>query len=74
VDISDHPLFDSGRLDGTYGRQDVKQKSDYVLLSSDLFAKVTSGGVCRLGVWDKNKSAPTRWQIFGPPTVHLEMQ
>ena len=67
-DISDHPLFDSGGLDGTYGRQGVKEKFDYVMLSPDLFSKVTGGGVCRLGVWGKNKNPPTKWQIFGTLT------
>jgi endonuclease/exonuclease/phosphatase family metal-dependent hydrolase len=63
-DISDHPAFQSGGLKGTYGRQGEKEKFDYVLLSPDLFAKVNGGGVCRLGVWGKNKNPPTKWQIF----------
>jgi endonuclease/exonuclease/phosphatase family metal-dependent hydrolase len=62
-DISDHPAFDDGGHTGTYGRQGEKDKFDYVLLSPELFARVTSGGVCRLGVWGKNKSAP-KWGIF----------
>ena len=62
-DISDHQLFDNGGYVGTYGRQGVKEKFDYVLLSPDLFSKVSGGGVCRLGVWGKNKSAP-KWEIF----------
>ena len=42
-DISDHQLFDNGGYVGTYWRQGVKEKFDYVLLSPDLFSKVTGG-------------------------------
>ena len=62
-DISDHPSFQGGGLEGTYGRQGVKDKFDYILLSPDLFSKVTAGGVCRLGVWQEQEP-PTKWQIF----------
>ena len=34
-----------------------EEKFDFVLLWPDLCPKVTSGSVCRLGVWGKNKSA-----------------
>jgi predicted extracellular nuclease len=67
--ISDHPMFQSEGLDGTYGRQSTKEKFDYILLSPDLFARVTGGGVCRLGVWGKNKNPPTKWEIFDTLTV-----
>jgi predicted extracellular nuclease len=67
-DISDHPTFESGGLDGTYGRQGVNEKFDYILLSPDLFNLVTGGGVCRLGVWGKNKNPPTKWTIFNTLT------
>jgi endonuclease/exonuclease/phosphatase family metal-dependent hydrolase len=62
-DISEHPSFDSGGYDVTYGRQGEKEKFDYILLSPDLFSRVTGGTVCRLGVWGKNKSPP-KWKIF----------
>lgn len=66
-DISTHPTFTNDGLEGTFGRASPKQKFDYLLLSPALFAKVTSGGVFRKGVWGENKNPPTKWQIY--PTI-----
>lgn len=50
-DIFDHPQFQSdGRL-GTFGNGAKGDKIDYILLSPALFARVSSGGVERRGVW-----------------------
>ena len=54
-DISTHPSFTSDGRPGTFGSGTSRDKIDYVLLSPDLFDRVTGGGVWRLGVWgDKN--------------------
>lgn len=50
-DISDHPDFDFGPRQGTFGGGGAKDKIDYVLLSPELFGKATGGAVFRMGVW-----------------------
>jgi endonuclease/exonuclease/phosphatase family metal-dependent hydrolase len=50
-DIAEHPHFDNGGRRGTYGNGAAGEKIDYILLSPKLFAKVTKGGIFRMGVW-----------------------
>lgn len=50
-DVSDHPVFESDGRPGTFGNGTSTQKIDYILLSPDLFGKVTKAGVFRKGVW-----------------------
>jgi predicted extracellular nuclease len=71
-DISDHNGFDDEGLPGTYGRQGIKDKFDYILLSPELFGRVTNGGVCRLGVWGLNEKPPKKWKIFDTLTKPRE--
>jgi endonuclease/exonuclease/phosphatase family metal-dependent hydrolase len=50
-DIFTHSQFQSdGRL-GTFGNGTKSNKIDYILLSPALFARVTTGGIWRKGVW-----------------------
>lgn len=50
-DISTHSKFVPDAKVGTFGNGVPRDKIDYILLSPKLFAKVTSGGVNRTGVW-----------------------
>lgn len=50
-DIFDHPQFQSDGRPGTFGNGTKSNKIDYLLLSPELFAKVTTCGVWRKGVW-----------------------
>jgi endonuclease/exonuclease/phosphatase family metal-dependent hydrolase len=50
-DISLHPKFKSDGREGTFGNGAKSNKIDYLLLSPDLFAKVTDAGPFRKGVW-----------------------
>lgn len=50
-DISAHPQFDDGGRPGTYKGGTASTKIDYILLSPDLFARATRGGIFRMGVW-----------------------
>jgi endonuclease/exonuclease/phosphatase family metal-dependent hydrolase len=50
-DIFDHPRFQSDGRPGTFGNGTKSQKIDYILLSPNLFQKVTAAGVWRKGVW-----------------------
>jgi len=50
-DIFVHPNFDDGGRPGTFGTCAKGNKIDYILLSPELFANVTAGGVFRMGLW-----------------------
>src|SRR5262249_21779618 len=50
-DIFDHPSFVGDGRPGTFGNGTASSKFDYILLSPDLFNKVTAGGILRKGVW-----------------------
>ena len=50
-DIVDHPKFTSDGRPGTFANGTASNKIDYLLLSPELFAKVTDGGIFRKGVW-----------------------
>jgi endonuclease/exonuclease/phosphatase family metal-dependent hydrolase len=61
-DISAHPGFDDGGYPGTFGSCGPKNKIDYILLSPDLFAAASGGGVMRMGMWPGVR--PVRWEVF----------
>ena len=50
-DIFEHPEFDDGGRPGTFGNSTASNKIDYLLLSPELFARVTAGHVFRKGIW-----------------------
>lgn len=50
-DVSAFAGFVDGGRPGTYGNGTKSQKIDYLLLSPELFSKVSAGGVFRKGVW-----------------------
>lgn len=51
VDIMSHPNFTGDGRPGTYGNGTESGKFDYILMSPELAAKVTAGGIERRGVW-----------------------
>lgn len=70
-DISDHPTFDTGEFKGrpgsgergygTFGLGNDGDKIDYLLLSPELFDRVTAGGLFRKGAWPGKKK---RWTVY----------
>ena len=50
-DVSQHPAFQGDGRPGTYANGTASNKIDYVMLSPELFAATTKGGVFRKGVW-----------------------
>jgi endonuclease/exonuclease/phosphatase family metal-dependent hydrolase len=50
-DVSEHTGFDDGGRPGTFGTCTAANRIDYILLSPALFAKVTGGGIFRMGAW-----------------------
>ena len=64
LDFSEHPTFvitDKGGK-GTFGNGADNNKIDYILLSPELFARVTSCGIFRKGAWP-GKVHP-KWDVF----------
>ncbi len=68
-DVSAHPKFVSDGRPGTFGNGTKGSKIDYILLSPDLFARVTNARVFRKGVWGgKNGSL---WPVY--PTMKAKV-
>jgi endonuclease/exonuclease/phosphatase family metal-dependent hydrolase len=61
-DISTHSEFDDGGFPGTFGSSGPSNKIDYLLLSPELMAKVSEGGVFRKGMWPGVK--PPKWEKY----------
>ncbi|MGQ0443710.1 MAG: endonuclease/exonuclease/phosphatase family protein [Beijerinckiaceae bacterium] len=61
-DISTHAEFDNGGFPGTFGSSGPKNKIDYLLLSPELMAKVSRGGIFRKGVWPGVR--PQKWDKY----------
>jgi len=61
-DVFTHPVFDDGGYPGTYGLCNAANKIDYILLSPNLYQRVTAGGVMRQGMWPGSR--PKRWDTY----------
>ncbi len=66
-DICEHGMFDPGPRKGTFKGE--KNQIDYVLLSPELFAKASGGGIFRKGVWRGSRTR-NPWEIY--PTLTEE--
>ncbi len=69
-DASEHPSFTDFEFNanngntgiGTYDLGNDKDKIDYLLVSPNLFGKITNGGLFRKGAWPG--SQPPRWDVY----------
>jgi endonuclease/exonuclease/phosphatase family metal-dependent hydrolase len=61
-DAFDHQDFDDGGYPGTHGYCNARDKIDYLLLSPELFNRMTRGGVIRTGMWPGVR--PKRWEVY----------
>jgi endonuclease/exonuclease/phosphatase family metal-dependent hydrolase len=68
TDIGEFPAFDWNHRRGTYGSGGTKDKIDYILLSPAMYARVTGGGISRLGVWRGPRTGDP-WPILPTLTV-----
>ena len=70
VDAYGLGVFDVGPRPGTFEACSLANRLDYILLSPELAALVTAGGINRMGLWGnpKNKNPPANWEIFPPIT------
>jgi endonuclease/exonuclease/phosphatase family metal-dependent hydrolase len=74
TDTAGLPVFDPGPRPGTFQSCSLRNRLDYVLVSPELAAKITAGGVCRKGLWGTptNQTPPRDWTIFPEITRSLE--
>ncbi|WP_208746821.1 endonuclease/exonuclease/phosphatase family protein [Aquimarina algiphila] len=72
-DVGEHPTFDTGEFEGvgTYALGNDSKKIDYLLLSPNLFSKVTSCGLFRKGAWaGKRRKKWTTYENITKP-IHV---
>lgn len=71
-DVSLHPTFDPGEYQqiGTYGSGTNSNKIDYLLLSPDLFSKVTGSGLFRKGAYPGLR--PKKWTVYPELTKKVQ--
>jgi endonuclease/exonuclease/phosphatase family metal-dependent hydrolase len=61
-DVSEVVGFDDKGFAGTFGSSTANKKIDYILLSPKLFAKLSWGGIFRLGMWAGSR--PKKWETY----------
>ena len=73
VNAFDLPGFDVGPRPGTFQSCSLRNRLDYILLSPDLAAAATGGGVFRRGLWGNpsNLNKPQDWEIYPEITAGL---
>ena len=66
-DISSHPSFQADGHPGTFQNGHAREKIDYILLSPELFGRMTGGGVWRKGVWGAGRQP--QWEVYAEMTT-----
>ena len=61
-DAGEHPSFQSDGRPGTFQNGTARDKIDYLLLSPELFERMTGGGIWRKGVWGPGKRPA--WEVY----------
>jgi endonuclease/exonuclease/phosphatase family metal-dependent hydrolase len=61
-DAFKHPSFKDGGYPGTFGYCNSSNKIDFLLLSPDLFDRVSGGSVFRMAMWPGSR--PRRWDTL----------
>lgn len=71
VDTQGLATFDPGPRPGTFQSCGLRDRLDYILVSPELAARVTAGGINRRGLWGNpsNKNPPSKWTVFPPITA-----
>ena len=66
TDVFDLPGFDAGPRPGTFQSCTLRNRLDYILLSPELAATASTGGVVRNGLWGSpgNINPPQNWDIY----------
>ncbi|MFS8103972.1 endonuclease/exonuclease/phosphatase family protein [Lentzea alba] len=66
VDATTIGGFDLGPRPGTFEACSLANRLDYILMSPELAARATGGGIFRKGLWGnpKNKKPPRDWKVY----------
>lgn len=74
IDTASLPVFNPGPRPGTFQSCTLRNRLDYILVSPELAAKITAGGVFRKGLWGTptNQNPPRDWTVFPEITKSLE--
>jgi endonuclease/exonuclease/phosphatase family metal-dependent hydrolase len=74
IDTASLQAFDTGPRPGTFQSCSLRNRLDYILVSPELGAKITAGGVFRKGLWGTptNHNPPRDWTIFPEITASVE--
>jgi endonuclease/exonuclease/phosphatase family metal-dependent hydrolase len=66
VNVYDLPGFDVGPRPGSFQSCSLRNRLDYILLSPELAATATTGGIFRKGLWGtpSNVNPPRDWKIY----------
>ena len=74
IDSASLPVFNPGPRPGTFQSCTLRNRLDYILVSPELAAKITAGGVFRKGLWGTptNQNPPRDWTVFPEITKSLE--
>jgi endonuclease/exonuclease/phosphatase family metal-dependent hydrolase len=62
--------FDVGKRPGTFDSCNIRNRLDYVLVSSSLQRRFTAGHVFRKGLWGTRTTRPTDWETYPEITGH----
>lgn len=68
----DHPGFAVGNRPGTFDTCSLRNRLDYILISTSLVPAVTGGGVHRMGLWGTRITRPTNWATYPEMTTRDE--
>jgi endonuclease/exonuclease/phosphatase family metal-dependent hydrolase len=74
TDTASLKVFDPGPRLGTFQSCSLRNRLDYILVSPELAAKITAGGVSRKGLWGTptNQNPPRDWTVFPEITKSVE--
>ena len=66
------PGFDVGDKPGTFDSCGLRNRLDYIFLSTSLQPSFTGGAVFRKGVWGDRVTRPTAWETYAEITKSVE--
>ena len=61
-DASSHPKFTADGRPGTFQGGHAREQIDYVMLSPELYERMSGGGIWRKGVWGTTKTPA--WEVY----------
>jgi endonuclease/exonuclease/phosphatase family metal-dependent hydrolase len=72
IDCYSLPGFDVGNRPGTYNACGLRDRLDYIFISTSLESSYVSGGLFRMGLWGDRVTRPTNWVTYPELTRSLD--